>query len=142
MLLWPKLLHNNCPLRRLRRRPKELIPINPILHRPLPQHLKVPTHLVVVEVWLWHPMSLDPVERHHIHASRALERLRQHIQTMIDMCLVDVRAGRRALVLFVIVLVGDFAAQLVEAVQVVEHVHARDVCVSAVVEFERYFDGG
>jgi hypothetical protein len=55
---------------------------------------------------------------------------------------VDVRAGRRALVLFVIVLVGDFAAQFVEAVQVVEHVHARDVCVSAVVEFERYFDGG
>lgn len=61
---------------------------------------------------------------------------------MIDMRLVHLRPGVRSLGRLVVVLVGDLATQFVEAVEVVEDVHAGDEGVGTEVELGWGSDGG
>lgn len=78
-------------------------------------------------------MSLHPIKGHHVHARTAFQRLCQHIDAMRDVCRVQCR-------IFGCRFARNFAPQFVEAVQVMEDVHAGNVCVDACGRFD--CDGG
>ena len=103
MMMRVKLRHNNRPRRGLISGPKKSLGINPILHRPPPQRIKIPTNLPIIEVRLRHSMSLDPIKSNHINTPRASERLRKHIKTMINMGLVQLRTGAWSFLRLVVV---------------------------------------
>lgn len=87
MLMRAELGYNNSIWRRLDHSLKKRLTINPIFHGPLPKSIEISTDFLVVEIRLWQPTPLHPVESHHIHAARTPQRLRQYIKTVVDMSL-------------------------------------------------------
>jgi hypothetical protein len=118
----------------------EKIRSHPVFDRPFSQCLKIPADLLIVEVWLRIPMTLDPVESHNIYAPRTSQCLRKQIETVIDMRHVQLRPGAWPFFRLVVVRVRDFSAELVQAVHMMEDVHACEVCVWAEMELGRRFN--